>query len=256
MFFGDEVMIKQVKETKKTTRNDNGELHSFNDEPSSITYRGNKIESMAWHKNGVLHRIGKPALVCYDFKETLSNITYYHEGVLHREDGPALIYYDFNGMIEEQQWVLHGLSQSINHKPAKIKYHNGIAYQVSYHNKSLVHRVNYPAILTFDRKGVLILAQWYEKSERTNTLNTPAHVEYNEETRGLTNVTYYFKDKPHRVNGPASIGWDPQGNLLYEKFFAIPKYYSTRKEWLESNPVQEYYRGLMNKSNTANNISL
>ena len=42
------------------TKNDNNEYHSFDDKPS-LEYLDGSI--ISWHKNGVLHRIDKPALI-------------------------------------------------------------------------------------------------------------------------------------------------------------------------------------------------
>lgn len=41
------------------TRNHKGELHSVDDEPAYVGSNGN----MFWFRNGVLHRVGLPAII-------------------------------------------------------------------------------------------------------------------------------------------------------------------------------------------------
>ncbi len=61
------------------TKNEHNEYHSFDDKPS-LEYLDDSI--ISWHKNGVLHRIDKPALI-----RTLINgyklEEYYNDGKLH-----------------------------------------------------------------------------------------------------------------------------------------------------------------------------
>jgi len=69
----------------KTTRNEKGELHSYNDEPAVISADGDKW----WYRNDKIHRDGdKPAIVMADGSEE-----WYKDGKRHREgDEPAAVY--------------------------------------------------------------------------------------------------------------------------------------------------------------------
>ena len=70
--------------TIKETRDENGELHSFNDEPAVIWDNLDKF----WCKNGELHRDNdQPAVIYHDDIEF-----WYQYGKRHRETDAAVIY--------------------------------------------------------------------------------------------------------------------------------------------------------------------
>jgi len=71
------------------TYNDDGKLHSFNDEPSSLQFSGQNTSIRTWHKNGKLHRDNGPAYV--EIKnEFFYFYKYYKNGLYHNVDGPAI----------------------------------------------------------------------------------------------------------------------------------------------------------------------
>ena len=79
----------------RETRNENGELHSYNDLPAKV-YWGN----CEWYKKGVLHRDGDlPAVI-----SARGDLEYYQKGKRHRDNGPAVIRKD--GVCS---WYKHGL---------------------------------------------------------------------------------------------------------------------------------------------------
>ena len=66
----------------RETRNEEGELHSYNNLPAKV-YWGNR----EWYKNGVLHNdIDLPAVV-----SAQGDLEYYQNGKRHRDNGPAVI---------------------------------------------------------------------------------------------------------------------------------------------------------------------
>jgi len=69
-------MINVTNETK----NNRGELHSFDDKPAVVYDNGDKW----WYKEGKLHRVGGPAV---DWTNGAKG--WYKEGYFHRIDGPA-----------------------------------------------------------------------------------------------------------------------------------------------------------------------
>ena len=77
------------------TKNENGELHSYDDLPANV-YWGN----FEWYKNGLLHRDGDlPAYI-----SARGDLEYYQNGKRHRDNGPAVI--RKNGTCS---WYKHGL---------------------------------------------------------------------------------------------------------------------------------------------------
>ena len=72
--------------TTKETRDENGNLHSFNDEPTIICSNG----TMYWYQHGKLHRDNDlPAIICSD-----SSKFWFQHGKFHRETDAAVIYDD------------------------------------------------------------------------------------------------------------------------------------------------------------------
>ena len=89
----------------KRTRNQNGDLHSFNDEPA-ITH---SVGSKYWYHHGKLHRDNDQPAVIYDD----GAMYWYQHGKHHRETDAAIItasgykeywlnghYYTFEGWIK------------------------------------------------------------------------------------------------------------------------------------------------------------
>jgi hypothetical protein len=70
----------------KETRDENGKLHSFNDEPAIVYYNG----GMYWYQHGKRHRDNDlPAIICSN-----GTMYWYRHGNVHREKNAALIYHN------------------------------------------------------------------------------------------------------------------------------------------------------------------
>lgn len=83
----------------RETRNKNGMLHSFGDEPCLVVHEKSNDGTVVyinemWGDNGVVHRVGGPALISIiesdDGFEKMQDILsiYVKKGKFHREDGP------------------------------------------------------------------------------------------------------------------------------------------------------------------------
>jgi len=70
------------------TRNDKGELHSFDDKPAVSRLYGYEC----WYKEGKVHRIGGPAMIEYAASLWWYSKSWWKEGKFHRLDGPAVEY--------------------------------------------------------------------------------------------------------------------------------------------------------------------
>jgi hypothetical protein len=88
------------------TRDDEGRLHSFNDECACISGNGSKY----WYKNGLCHRGNdKPAIVYADGSKA-----WFIGGTYHRDNGlPAIIY--SNGI---NLWFIRG--NQLNNKQVEL----------------------------------------------------------------------------------------------------------------------------------------
>ena len=66
---------------KKVTRNEIGQLHSYDDKPAIIRADG----TQQWYKDGQQHREGAPARI----SGTTQMVWWMQDGQVHRTDGPA-----------------------------------------------------------------------------------------------------------------------------------------------------------------------
>ena len=74
--------------------NNDGQLHSHNDQPSNIWPDGTKF----WYRNGKLHREDGPAIEYPDGSKH-----WYRNDKRHRENGPAIEYIDGS-----MRWYING----------------------------------------------------------------------------------------------------------------------------------------------------
>jgi len=66
--------------------------------------------SETWHMNGLVHRIGGPAIITRD-RDTgaVKNESWFKDNKLHRDDGPAQVVFDSaTGRIKSSSWWLSG----------------------------------------------------------------------------------------------------------------------------------------------------
>lgn len=110
-------MHKKVLNQKETiiileTKNNLGEYHSENDEPSfSVVCERSNLETVTfsrkWHKNGVLHRDSGPAE-----DDLYGSTTWMKAGVLHNLAGPALIARVLSECEQRHEFYVDGSPQN------------------------------------------------------------------------------------------------------------------------------------------------
>lgn len=155
------------------TYDENGELHSFNDEPAKIKYtREGNIIAMVWYKHGKLHRNDdKPADLGFYPNGSLSWAEWLVEGKTHRKNNPATISYfkDNNACsvewLENDHYVERGnnLPNSIycdykNRERREYWYSNATSQFAGYHN------LNGPSIISYKNNKV-VNKQYYVNDE-------------------------------------------------------------------------------------------
>jgi hypothetical protein len=121
------MIVKTYKNGGRRTYDENGELHSYGDEPSIFMINGNEVRK-TWHFHGKIHREGiykpmkfhSPAVINHLINGTRYELKYYEYGKLHRMDGPAVdrrtypanlddMSYDM-GTMEYECYYIDGLS--------------------------------------------------------------------------------------------------------------------------------------------------
>lgn len=85
-----------------------GKFHSYNDNAAIVIMNDETRTCLfKWFSNGVLHRVGQPAIMQF-MNGTISSVKYYFNGNLHRDDGPALeIYHGTQKLMSN--WYTHGV---------------------------------------------------------------------------------------------------------------------------------------------------
>lgn len=118
-----------------------------------------------------------------------------------------------------------------------------------------LHRVNYPALYSFDKQGLLKNASYYFKGVLHNT-NGPASINFQDNQ--IIKEYYYYHGETHNLKGPAIIEYknnnENMSTIIVSKKYYIMGVELSKREWLENEAVNNYYR--MHNSKIANNISL
>lgn len=162
-----------------------------------------------------LHRINKPARVCYQNKIKRTE-AYYEDGKYHRLDGPSLIEYDRRGRRRFEIYHLNDKKHRIN-GPAYIMYFENKIIQEDYFINNKLHRMNNPASISYYKNGNVSSISYYTNNMRCR-LNGPAVIEYYPDGNVLCQA-YYINDKLHRYNGPAYVEYDIDGTIIKEECY-------------------------------------
>jgi hypothetical protein len=144
-----------MSNTVKVTRDDEGNLHSYNDEPALIYSNGDKC----WYKHGIKHReCDLPAVT-----RPNGSAEYYIDGKLHRDfDRPASIIIGLRNA-----WYQHGLMHRDGDLPADEYYYINRKSYVKY---GKLHRDGgKPAVIFTDRNDPL----YYINDIRVNQDGSP-----------------------------------------------------------------------------------
>jgi hypothetical protein len=161
-------------------KNEKGELHR-EDGPALIKYHkfNNTITKEVFYKNGLRHREDGPALIKY-FTEIAGDVIkeeyYYKNDLIHREDGPAFISYNYDSKVTTEQYLQND----------KFYRENGPNYINTVYDYDTGDFL-YKSFTYYDEN-----CQPYSKDE-----DTPAYYLSNGD------YIYYYKNKLHRIKGPA-----------------------------------------------------
>jgi antitoxin component YwqK of YwqJK toxin-antitoxin module len=139
-----------------------GQLHRDSlDGPAIISYDeyGRKILE-EYYECDLLHRTNGPARVEYNKDGGISSENYFKDGVPYREDGPTT--------IERMGIYIHEFYRNQNNKPHRIdgpsniiRRKDGTIKGACYHINGLRHRVDGPALYTYDDFGNISHEEWY-----------------------------------------------------------------------------------------------
>lgn len=151
-----------------TTYDEDGNEHSFDDQPSSVTnsntkfwyYHGKKHRedgpAVLWadgdcdyYQNGHLHRVGGPARCRTSGTDPSTHYYFWFQnGKMHREDGPAWIYGadSFQYFVNGKPHRLDGPAsrvQTTSHVHDDVYYINGVRYRPDKYAQAVAHWLSY-----------------------------------------------------------------------------------------------------------------
>lgn len=211
----------------KMTRNNLGKLESYNDEPALIQYDDycKNIQKTHWYKSGQLHRKGDlPAEIhyCYLSYEIphIKSEFWYINGVHKRLDPtlPTSIHYKCPGYKTDKLFPLQISCKEFETEDNTYQYIRRIFYEYSFWNKMVFESHS----LTKNRIGAdnFYCVTYYDR-EHGDEL--PAQIKYY--SNGQPKKKIWYKDgKIHRVNKPAVIYYNKEGEIDYQKYFDHGKY--------------------------------
>lgn len=127
---------------RRKTWYNNGDIHSYNDNPAVIIYEKTLygkmfIGTQLWKNHGKMERLNGPAAI--HFREDGSKVceSWYKDGIFHREGGPAETFYTSTGSIMTSTWLVDGLKHNLE-GPAYVRYNkNGIPYEYEWWVKGI-----------------------------------------------------------------------------------------------------------------------
>jgi len=161
-----------------------------------------------FNNNNMFNRKNKPAVIKY-YKncETVKKLEFYKNGKRHRINGPATIWYTKSGeIIGEHYWINNKtyLKQEFDTRQEVVALNkrNNIIILDDYITKELLDNGNYKIYNYFDNKRTKINYECY----------------------------YNSKDEVHRLDGPASIWYYKDGEIISELYYINSKEY-TKEEF-------------------------
>lgn len=124
------------------TVNEYGQKHSYNDQPGSISVRGDQVHQKMWFKNDKIHRDNdRPAVIEYwlngytPVDDTLNSISWYQDDYIHRENKPAIYEYDNTGKIQYIGWFRFSQWHRVDGPGATIFNDGAVCYKWAYNGR-------------------------------------------------------------------------------------------------------------------------
>lgn len=200
-----------------------------------------------------------PGLLEFDNDNgSLLKAWWYPSGASWRnEEWPTQVYYRLNGNIMRKHY--HKQYGSKNEHPSELYFDNtGSLLEVKWLKNNKLHRESdYPAFIQYREEGCLEEVQWYNKDVLHRDNGSPAKIYYRRKTNEIWHEVWFEYGKMHRVSGPAFLIYDKNNEIRDKEYCLFDEAY-TKEDWEQKPLVQEYYRGLKNKTsgNLANDVSL
>ena len=207
----------------------NGEkqIHRKNG-PALTFYNKNKVTREIWYRNGLISRVGAPAIKLYKdgnlylkvfaingvvgdqgdfpariyyFDGKISSIVHAKNSIVHRENGPAIIRFSDNRIISKEFYE-NGHYRTFDKGPGKIEFKDdGKLELIEYYNSgSQIHRDKGPARVSL-KIGIVtkteILRIEYRNNMKYNRLDGPALIRIDTSTGEKLGERFFIDDKEY-----------------------------------------------------------
>jgi hypothetical protein len=159
---------------------ENGALHSYNDEPSKVRISRTGRKDLIWHSHGKAYRNSdKPSHISLSSKFF---ITLDEDEEKHSYNGmPSQI--DFYNDITFLEWSNHGVTHREGDLPAEVTSTQEEVLEYVYYEQGIVHRANNQPSMLADH-----IKSWYVKGTPHNAIS---HSTIEEEGYQLDNISIY-----------------------------------------------------------------
>jgi len=226
----------------------------------------------AWCQYGKVHREDGPAnIIYYDYEEksVKSEEWFRNSEPFRTGDLPTKQTYHEDGTLKSQEWSSKDDRYHRENGPARIFYNEaGIVSQEIWNKQGRIHREGGPANTLYNEEGGLYQEEWYQDDDlyRVHREDGPAVVQYNkqggtvereswfEDGSELRSVRYrpdgskineewYYGNRLHRKDGPASITYNRDGSIESEEWYNYgnerepPAWYSSSPELATVDPI-------------------
>jgi len=123
------------------------------------------IISERWYTNGLIHRIGGPALTHND--GVIESESWFFKGEPHRKGGPSLTVKK-NGLIVQQEWEKRGIGLHREDGPARIVINLTTEIQMveGWYQNGKLHRLEGPALSVWNGETGELTEQRFCKNGR------------------------------------------------------------------------------------------
>ena len=149
-----------------------------------------------------------------------------HSNAAHRHGDPAVEEYDpESGKLTALHWIdqtNHGRHRE-GFLPAFVQIDpaTDVVYNEEYYVSNLQHRDDGGAtkILRNRANGVIVEQQYHIDGSLHRDYDLPAVMEFHPETGLVTRLEYYQRGQLHRLNGPAVVEFDEDGNFTFWRHY-------------------------------------
>ena len=162
---------------------------------------------------------------------------------------PDVIRYYTNGNKKQEEWYINGACESTDDFPCVVRYYmTGEIKEKTWGKNGFMHRINFPAHITYHKNGKEENEAWYINGEycrpsgesdhtvydqngfisskhwHKNEFTIGYHVFRHEDGRTIEEENWRKNDEPHRDNEPATLFYNKNGEMIRQEWWVNGKF--------------------------------